>query len=260
MRRRLSLPAGIVLILLLAWEPATSAQRETGVGAPASLSLCGPSIPEQPIPDDGHWLQVCLLDPLAPEGTTVTHVHLKYLIEHPDPNQLEVRLRREDVGIEQIVWEQGKAIPAGEFGRASDLKTFRGTPSQGQWHLWIRDAVLGQSGWLKAASLAVEYAPVGLLPTLLSGTAGRPTSYRLPVGVLPSQTPDRDQKKTESEGMTPLSASGWQEIKRETFEGVFPNAGWTLIDANPNDGKEYLWDDDDYRRHGGYWAAWPANG
>jgi hypothetical protein len=57
-----------------------------------------------------------------------------------------------------------------------------------------------------------------------------------------------------------LSSNGWQEIKRETFEGVFPNAGWTLIDANPNDKKEYLWDDDTYRRHWGYWAAWPANG
>ncbi|MCS7352479.1 MAG: hypothetical protein RMM10_13435, partial [Anaerolineae bacterium] len=44
------------------------------------------------------------------------------------------------------------------------------------------------------------------------------------------------------------------------FEGAFPNPGWTLIDANPNDRKEYLWDDDNYRRYGGYWAAWPANG
>jgi len=120
--------------------------------------------------------------------------------------------------------------------------------------------VPGQSGWLKATSLAVEYAPVDPLPTLLSGTAGRPTSRRLPAGAVPSQTPDRDLKKSRSEGITPLSASGWQEIKRETFEGVFPNAGWILIDANPNNGKEYLWDDDDYRRHGGYWAAWPANG
>jgi hypothetical protein len=40
---------------------------------------------------------------MAPEATTVTAVHLKYLIEHPDPNQLEVRLRREDVSIEQVV-------------------------------------------------------------------------------------------------------------------------------------------------------------
>ena len=106
----------------------------------------------------------------------------------------------------------------------------------------------------------MEYAPLGPLPTLLSGTPGRPTSRRLPTGVVPSQTPDRDLKKPGSGDVIPLSSSGWQEIKRETFEGVFSNAGWTLIDANPNDGKEYLWDDDDYRRHGGYWAAWPANG
>jgi hypothetical protein len=57
-----------------------------------------------------------------------------------------------------------------------------------------------------------------------------------------------------------LSSGDWRVIKEETFEGVFPNAGWTLIDANSSDGKEYLWDDDDYRRHRGYWAAWPANG
>lgn len=173
MRKGVPLLAGIVLILFLALRQVTSAQGEAGVGAPAPSSPCSPSIPEQPIPDDGRWLQVCLLDPLAPEGTTVTHVHLKYLIEHPDPNQLEVRLRREDVGIEQIVWEGGKAVPAGEFGQASDLEVFRGTPSQGQWHLWVRDAVPGQNGWLKAASLTVEYAPVSPLPTLLSGTAGR---------------------------------------------------------------------------------------
>lgn len=259
MRKRLPLLAWIVLILFLARGPLASAQGEAGVSAPASSSPCGPSIPEQPIPDDGRWLQVCLLDPLASEGTTVTRVHLQYLIEHPDPNQLEVHLRREDVGVEQIVWERGKAIPAGEFGQASDVEAFRGAPAQRQWFLWIRDAVPGQSGLLKTASIVVEYAPVGPLPTLLSGTAGRPTSRRLPAGVVPSQTSDRDLKKSGSEGVLPLSASGWQEIKRETFEGVFPNEGWMLFDANPNDGKEYLWDDD-YRRHGGYWAAWPANG
>ena len=197
---------------------------------------------------------------MAPEATTVTAVHLKYLIEHPDPNQLEVRLRREDVGIEQVVWERGKTVVANEFGKSGDLTAFHGAPSEGYWSLWIRDAVPGQSGWLKGVSLAVEYAPVGPMPTLLSGTPGRPTSRRLPAGVVPSQTPDSDLKKLGSENVTPLSPSGWQEIKGETFEGAFPNTGWALIDANPNDGKEYLWDDDDYRRHGGYWAAWPANG
>ena len=221
---------------------------------------CSSSVPEQPIPDDGSWLQICVLDPLASEGTTVTHVHLKYLIEHPDTNQLEVRLRREDVGIEQIVWQRGKAIPAGEYGQASNLEVFSGTPAQGQWFLWVRDAVRGQSGLLKTASIVLEYAPASPLPTLLSGIAGRLTSRRLSAGVIPSQTPDRDLKKSGSESVIPLSASGWQEIKHETFEGAFPNTGWILIDGNPNDGKEYLWDDATYRRQAGSWAAWPANG
>ena len=260
MREMLLLPVGIVLILLLALEPAVSAHGEAGVGTPAPSIPCSPSVSEQPIPDDGNWLQICLLDPLAPENTTVTHVHLKYLVEHPDPNQLEVRLRREDVGVEQVVWERGKTVGANELEKSGDLTTFHGVPSDGYWYLWIRDAVPGRSGWLKGASLAVEYAPVGPLPVLLSGSAGRPTSRRLPVGVASSNSLDHDQKKTENERIIPLSVSGWQEIKSETFEGVFPNVGWMLIDANPNDGKEYLWDDDDYRRYGGYWAAWPANG
>lgn len=256
MRKGLPLPAGIVLILFLGLGQVSSIQGKASAGITAPSSPCGPSIPEQPIPDDGRWLQVCLLDPLAPEGTTVTRVHLKYWIEHPDPDQLEVRLVREDVGIEQTLWEGGKTASGTTFGEATNLTAFQGVPSQGRWSLWIRDTVAGQSGVLQAASLAVEYAPLGPLPTLRSGTAGRPTARRLPAGAVPSQAPDRESK----EGVIPLSASGWQEVKRETFEGVFPNAGWTLIDANPNDGKEYLWDDDDYRSHGGYWAAWPANG
>lgn len=32
------------------------------------------------------------------------------------------------------------------------------------------------------------------------------------------------------------------------------------MDLNPNDGLQYLWDDDNYRFHNGSWAAWPANG
>lgn len=195
MRKRSPLPVWIVLILFLAYGPAASAQGDARASVLASSIPCSPSVPEQPIPDDGSWLEICLLDPLAPEGTTVTHVYLKYRIEHPDPNQLEVRLRREDVGLEQIVWERGKAIPAGEFGQASDLEAFRGAPAQGQWYLRIRDLVPGQRGFLKTASLVLDYAPAGPLPTQLSGPPGRPTSLRLPAGIVPSQTPDRDHKE-----------------------------------------------------------------
>jgi hypothetical protein len=131
---------------------------------------------------------------MAPEATTVTAVYLKYLIEHPDPNQLEVRLSREDVGIEQVVWGRGKTAGTNEFGKSGDLTAFHGAPSEGYWYLWMRDTIAGQNGWLKGASLAVEYAPAGPLPTLLSGTPGQPTSRRLPADVVPSQTPDKDLK------------------------------------------------------------------
>ncbi len=46
----------------------------------------------------------------------------------------------------------------------------------------------------------------------------------------------------------------------EGFEGLFPSTGWSVFDDNPYDGKEYYWDDDDYRPYSGGWAAWPANG
>ena len=195
----------------------TDDSRQISQEVLASLTSCGPPAPERPIPDNGRWLQVCLLDPMAPEGTRVSAVHVKFLIEHPDPDQLEIRLSQEDIGVEEILWDRGKTTRA-EFEKASDseaflelqpqsarplwigksvdLEAFRGAPSQGKWYLWIRDVVPGQSGRLKSASLVVEYVPTGPLPTVLSGDPGRLTSRRLPDGVLPSQTPDRDKEKT----------------------------------------------------------------
>jgi len=265
MRTRTVLGVILIFLALTVRQPALAqgkpnAGDELSSGISISSTACDRSAPEQPIPDDGHWLQVCLLDPLAPEASAVTNVAVKYLIEHPDPDQLEVRLSREDVGISQIMWERGKALAGTKFGKAEELDVFRGAPSQGQWYLWIRDAVPGQSGQLNDVSLVVDYVPTGTLPMLLSGEPGRPTSLRIPPRTVPSKTPDRDKQKSESQGFAPLSLGGWQEVKQETFEGLFPNAGWTLIDANPNDGKEYLWDDDDFRHHNGGWAGWPANG
>ncbi len=56
-----------------------------------------------------------------------------------------------------------------------------------------------------------------------------------------------------------LAPDSWQEIKYETFEWPFPNSGWTVTDLS-NDGYERKWDDDNYRRHAGSKAAWPARG
>ncbi len=112
--------------------------------------------------------------------------------------------------------------------------------------------------------LALTFGPAAFAQVPISGSSGDPSAHPgnlyLPSEMAPATTPDRDPPKSEGEQMAPLSSSGWQEIKRETFEGVFPNTGWTVRDANPNDGLEYFWDDDDCRPHGGSWAAWPANG
>ena len=92
MKNRVLLLIGILLCLLsfIAIRETMSAQ---GIMLkPPIPSPCRPSALEQPIPDDGRWLQVCLLDPMAPEGTMVSAVHVKFLIEHPDPDQLEIRL------------------------------------------------------------------------------------------------------------------------------------------------------------------------
>lgn len=271
MRKHFLLSAGIVMIFFLTLEPTTSAQWEAGVDVLASSTPCGFSVPEQPIPDDGSWLLVCLLDPTAPEATTVATVRLKYLIDHPDPGQLEVYLGREKDGFRQPLWEQGKATGGSEFGKTSQLTTFEGSPSQGPWYLWIRDAMPGQQGMLKVVSLVADYRPLFPLPQPLSDPTAHPGALRLPEGILPSTTPDREEGKPLEPGSdtgqstATLQNSGWQEIKRETFEGVFPNPGWTRMDANPNDGKEYLWDDDNYRAHPDPndpypWAAWPARG
>jgi len=61
MSNRVWLLTGILLSLLsITLSQSVSAQS----GAPDSSS-CGPSVSEQPIPDDGRWLQICLLDPMA---------------------------------------------------------------------------------------------------------------------------------------------------------------------------------------------------
>jgi hypothetical protein len=265
---------GALLVIVLcfgAWRSAWAmgqrhdqADRHAPVVAPdtfASPSPCSATFHEQEIPDDGSWLQVCLLDPSAPDQSTITEVHVKYLLDHPDPNQLEIQLTRADTSISQTLWNRGNTIKGAKLGEAGSLDAFNGTPSQGEWHLLVRDVVPGQKGLLKVISIRADYAPVGPLPRMLSGTPGRPTSFHIPSGVTKSSTPDTDGKKSaETSNAASLQVSGWQDVKSETFEGVFPNAGWTLIDANPNDGKEYLWDDDDFRHHNGGWAAWPANG
>jgi len=65
---------------------------------------------------------------------------------------------------------------------------------------------------------------------------------------------------TISSGVPPdQDQGGWEYITSEGFEYPFPSTGWTVQDSS-NDGYERYWDDDNYRPHNDYWAAWPANG
>lgn len=230
---------------------------------PAAQMPCSVQFRPQEIPDDGSWLQVCLLDPAAPDDSTVTEVNVKYRLDHLAPDQLEVRLSRADGAMSQPLWERGSLVDGSEFGKATGLEAFNGTAAQGGWYFWVRDVVPGQSGWLREVSISVLYAPVGPLPRQVSGAPGRPTSLRIPPEVVKITAPGVDEKKTEGKVQSlTLEPDGWAIIMFEHFERVFPpSTGWTLFDANPNDGREYLWDDDDYRHQSnGSWAGWPANG
>lgn len=69
----------------------------------------------------------------------------------------------------------------------------------------------------------------------------------------PATTPTAQPK-----GASPASGT-WVLIKSETFEGVFPSTGFSVVDLS-GDGYERFWDDDNYRPHNGSWAGWPARG
>jgi subtilisin-like proprotein convertase family protein len=223
---------------------------------------CPTIFQELPIPDDGSWLTICLLDPSAPEKSTVTDVNVEYILDHPYPEQLEVHISRlqADPGI--ILWEGGKLVAGNRLGEAINLDAFEGTSSQGEWYISVRDTVPGQTGWLRGATVQPFYVVSNPALVQISGPPGQLTSRRIPPGSMGSTSPDMDEKKPEPESQNSLLEPDgfWQVVKNESFEGAFPNSYWSVSDDNPNDGREYFWDDDDYRPHASTWAAWPANG
>lgn len=129
---------------------------------------CSNQLAEQAIPDDGSWLKICWSDPSAPEGSTITKVHLKYAIDHPKPEQLEISLSRDVETLGQVIWDRGALIQGDKLGEAADLDIFNGAPSQGNWCFWIRDTVPGEAGKFEAFTIRPVYAPVEPVPELLS--------------------------------------------------------------------------------------------
>lgn len=213
------------------------------------------------IPDDGSWLQICLVDLSAPDGSTVTETNVKVWVDHQDPNQLEIRFTRMDSKL--VLSLSPDSITKEGRGELAAIHDFDGLPSQGEWILQIRDTIFGTMGSVKSATIAVTYAPISKMAQPLSENDGKPTSERVAAGALRiSANPENDEKKESGEfsGMR-LEAAGYSvPIMTQTFEEYFPPTGWNIYDGNPNDGKEYYWDDDNLKPYTGSWAAWPARG
>ena len=95
--------------LALEQQPAQAGEHNPiSPNTSAFQASCPATIREQDIPDDGSWLQVCLMDPHAPDQSTVTEVRIKYELEHPDPSQLEIRLTRSGTNASATLWNRGR--------------------------------------------------------------------------------------------------------------------------------------------------------
>lgn len=230
---------------------------------------CGPYAGQSesaqiPIPDNGTWLEVPVHGDAMQAGDILSIVNVKYLIDHPTPQELEVRLLKDNGETGVMLWDHGVAAMGAEWGTALGIDAFAGLPAEGIWRLQVRDTVPGQQGLLNAVSVRVQLTPTGPMPEIRSGPTGQPMSLRLPEdayehsGVVGDPVPESDIGQLPS-GMDHGQPEAWEVIEAEDFEGVFPGTGWSLLDLS-DDGCEFLWNDDDYRPYNGSWAGWPANG
>jgi subtilisin-like proprotein convertase family protein len=110
--------------------------------------------------------------PIASDQGTVTEVNVKYILDHPDPGQLEVRLSRENGEVNQTLRDSGNLEKDTELGQVIGLEAFNGSPAQGGWIFMVRDVVPGQAGWLRGLTVRPFYTPTGPMPVQLSGTPG----------------------------------------------------------------------------------------
>ncbi len=225
------------------------------------VSACGPYADAGgwEIPDDGSWLVVPLADRTAPRLGTVAEVNVKYLLNHPDPGQLEVVLAKEGSAVEQVLASRGAAMAGAELGTALGLTAFTGAPAPGEWQLRVRDLAPGGEGRLAAASVRARYTPIGPTPTVVAGPPGQVSALSLPADAQRVTAPDDERPAAGAPTGAARQPEGWANIMAEGFEGIFPYTGWTLLDLS-NDGCDFLWDDDDFKPRVGSWAAWPAAG
>ena len=214
------------------------------------------------IPEDGSWLPICLVDPNAPEGSTVTEMNVKILVDHPDPGQIKIRLTRMDSDVDLSL--SSSEITKEGVGSFIQIHDFDGSPSQGEWVVRIRDTVPEVSGRIIDVSIAPFYTPIGELPIAVSENNGKPTSERVAADAVRITGGFESGEKNDAESPPEMQPDVLDTITimNQSFEGNFPpsSGGWSIFDGNPNDGKEYYWDDDNLKPYGGSWAAWPARG
>ena len=97
----------------------------------------------------------------------------------------------------------------------------------------------------------------GATPPNVKSSAHKPDRPTTPDAAIQSPRSSISRPTTDIAG--PLQAQSWNLLAYEGFEGVFPSAGWTLIDYS-DDGYERYWKDTSYAAWSGSWSAWPAAG
>ena len=112
-----------------------------------------------------------------------------------------------------------------------------------EWQVEVR------AGAVVTRAVRVTFTQVGeveLLAGVYDSATGRATSGGQRTRVSASTS------MIQSQGF-----GGWVSVAHETFEGIWPSAGWAVNDLS-NDGYQRYWGDDEYRAHTDSWAAWPA--
>lgn len=202
---------------------------------PQEGQKCNP-LSDIKIPGDGSWIQICVVDPGAPENSTVTETNVKVLVEHPDPGQLEIRLRRTDSNT--FLTLSPDTITKDGVGKFTKIHDFDGMPSQGEWVIQIRDTVSGMEGIIKSVSIASLYTPGEKMHLPISNSDGKPTSERIAVGAkkIPGSAETDEKKEFDNASEMQLYTGFSVPIMTQTFERIFPpSTGWSIYDANPND-------------------------
>ena len=226
---------------------------------------CGPFVAqpiELSIPIDGSWLAWDLSTPQVPDKSVVAKVSLKFALDHPAPEEVELALSHEGSPGRVRIDTTGLDL-SNQHEVTATIKGFTGQPAAGSWTLWLRDPVPGRVGKLISAS----FSALSSLPgqPVSADEQSIPAAFRLSkdASLIPfpaaSANPDSPVLAT-----APNLTHGWIQILYETFENEFPSSeGWVLEDRQATDGCQFLWDEDNADHaptNGGLWAGWPANG